>query len=104
MASIQWNDANSARQNTGPLLCRNSRFQEIEQLAQQSVRSQQVEDDLYWVVLNLPNQTSRTLYMGSSEMDASLIQTAAREAVAHALKYAFGVPGVHSVGSPEHTH
>ncbi len=104
MASIQWKDANFAHQFAGPLLHRNSRSEEIEQLAQQSIRSQQVEDDLYWVVLNLPNQTSRTLYLGASEIDASLIEATARGAVADALEYAFGVPGKHSVGSPERTH
>ena len=111
MAAIQWKDANSAPQFAGPLLStppsqeracrgsrRNSRSQEIEQLAQQSVRRQQVEDDLYWVVLNLPNQTSRTLYLGGSEMDASLIEATARGAVAHALEYALEAPGVPTPG------
>ena len=98
MAAIQWNDANSARQIVGPFLRRHSQPQEIEQLARQSVRNQQVEDDLYWVVLNLPNQTSCTLYLGSSEMDASLIEATARGAVAHALEYAFGVPGQPTLG------
>ena len=63
-------------------------MEEIEQLVEDSVRSRRVEADLYWVVLNLPNQTSRTLYLGSSELDASLIEATARGAVAHALEYA----------------
>ncbi len=98
MAAIQWKDANFAHQFAGPVLCRNSRSEEIEQLAQHSVRRQQVEDDLYWVMLNLPNQTSRTLYLGSSELDASLIEAAARGAVAHALQYAFGSPSQPTLG------
>ena len=112
MAAIQWKDANSAPQFVGSLLCRNSRSQEIEHLAQQSVRSQQVEDDLYWVVLNLPQQTSCTLYLGTNEGDAALIEATARGAIAHALEYAFstqhadseragdtfGAPGKLSVG------
>ena len=93
MAAIQLKDANSARQIEGPFLFRNSRPEEIAQLVQQSVRSQQVEDNLYWVVLNLPNQTSCTLYLGSSKMDASLIEATARGAVAHALEYAFSASG-----------
>ena len=89
MASIQWKDANSAHQIAGPILCRESRSEEIEQLAQQSIRSEQVEDGLYWVVLNLPNQTSLTLYLGGNELEAALAVTMARGAVAHALEYAF---------------
>ena len=91
-------DANSAHQFEGALVSaparqqqepgRNSRMEEIEQLAQHSVRCRQVEAGLYWVVLNLPNQTSRTLYLGSNELDASLIEATARGAVAHALEYA----------------
>ena len=103
MACLQWKDANSAHQFEGALLSapasqrrdatpasqmRNSRIEEIEQLVQHSVRNRQVEAGLYWVVLNLPNQTSRTLYLGSSELDASLIEATARGAVAHALEYA----------------
>jgi hypothetical protein len=110
MAYLQWKDANSAHQFEGALLSapasqrrdatpasemqaswgpgRNSRIEEIEQLVQHSVRNRQVEAGLYWVVLNLPNQTSRTLYLGSSELDASLIEATARGAVAHALEYA----------------
>ena len=108
MACLQWKDANSAHQFEGALLSapasqrrdttpasqmqasrgprpgRNSRIEEIEQLVQHSVRSRQVEAGMYWVVLNLPNQTSRTLYLGSSEPDASLIEATARGAVAHA--------------------
>ena len=98
MASIQWNHANSARQIAGLLLQQNSRPEEIELLAQRSVRSQQVESDLYWVVLNLPNQTSCTLYLGSSEMDAALIEATARGAVAHAFEYALESPGVPTLG------
>ena len=103
MAAILWNDANSARPIAEPLLYRNSRSEEFEQLAAQSVRSQQVEDGLYWVVLNLPNQTSSTLYLGSNEAEAALAATLARGAVAHALEFAFGVPCEFSVGSPERT-
>lgn len=103
MASIHWKDANSAHQNAGPLLSPNSRFEEIELLVEQSVRSQQVEDDLYWVVLNLPKQTSLTLYLGSDEREAKLAAAMARGAVAHALEFAFGVPGMYSVASPERT-
>ena len=117
MAAIQWKDANSAPQFVGSTLCRNSQSQEIEQLAQQAVRSHQVEDDLYWVVLNLPHQTSCTLYLGSSEGDAAMIEATARGAVAHALEYAFspqhanseragdpfGAPGKLSVGLPGRT-
>ncbi len=88
MASLQRKNANSAHQFEGPVLCRNSRMEEIERLVQQSVRSRRVEADLYWVVLNFPNQTSRTLYLGSNELDASLIEATARGAVAHALEYA----------------
>jgi hypothetical protein len=93
MASIQWKDADCARPIAGPILCRNSRSEEFEELAQQSVRKQQVEDDLYWVVLNLPNQTSLTLYLGSNEEEAALAVRMARGAVAHALEYALGAPG-----------
>ena len=85
MASTQWKDANRARNFEGPLLCRHG---EIEQLAKQCVRSEQVEPHLFWVVLNLPNQTSRTLYLGSSQLDATMIEATARGAVAHALEYA----------------
>ena len=94
MAAIQWKDASSAHQIAGPILCRNCRSEEFEQLAQHSVRSQQVEDDLYWVLLNLPNQTSLTLYFGSNEAEAALVVKMARGAVAHALEYALGAPGI----------
>ena len=104
MAATHWKDVDSARPITGPLLCQKSRSEKIEQLAQQSIRNELVEDGLYWVVLNLPNQTSRTLYLGGSEVDAALIEATARGAVAHALEYAFEVPGSYSVGSPESTH
>jgi len=73
-------------------------MEEIEQLVEDSVRSRRVEADLYWVVMNLPNQTSRTLYLGSSELDAALIEAAARGAVAHALQYAFGAPSQPTLG------
>ena len=108
MASIQWKDANYAHQIASPLLStqasqrlgarRHSRPEEIKQLVQQSIRSQQVEDDLYWVVLNLPNQTSCTLYLGSSQMDAALIERTVRGAVAYALEYALGALGQPTLG------
>jgi hypothetical protein len=87
MPSVGWKHANSASNSAGPILCRQSR---IEQLANGAVRSQEVEPDVYWVVLNLPHQTSRTLYLGTSEAAAALIEETARGAVAHALEYALG--------------
>lgn len=86
MSSIGWEHANSASNSAGPALCHSR----IEQLANGAVRSQEVEPDVYWVVLNLPHQTSRTLYWGNSETEAALIEATARGAVAHALEYALG--------------
>jgi hypothetical protein len=60
----------------------------IQDLVSQSVRSAKVGRDLYWVVLNLPDQSSCTLYIGSSGTDAALAEATARGAVIHALEYA----------------
>ena len=84
MHSIQWRDANHGPES-GQIV---GRRMLIAQLAEQSVRSKQVESDLFWVVLNLPHQTSRTLYLGNSELDATMVEATARGVMLHILEYA----------------
>jgi hypothetical protein len=85
---LQWKDANSSRSSNCDVPCRNSR---IEQLARLSVRSREVEPDLYWVMLNLPNDTSYTLYLGHSKREAALAESIAYRTMIHVLEC--GLPG-----------
>jgi hypothetical protein len=82
---LQWKDANSGPKPKFEVLCRHSR---IEQLARLSVRSREVEPNLYWVLLNLPNRTSCTLYLGNSKPEAALTEAVAYRTMAHILEYA----------------
>lgn len=60
----------------------------IEKLVADCVRMNEYEPGKYWALINLPGQTSKTLYTGCVEGHAKMLCSVAQAAMIHALQYA----------------